>query len=81
VSAQPALSADPLTAFMGRQTSPSRALLKIRRNVVRTFLADVPDFLAATDDDVGGVAERQTPRPVNAEHVPRARPRVLQVGS
>lgn len=43
---------DPLAAFMGRQTSPSRALLKSRGNVVRTFLHDVPDFLAATDDDV-----------------------------
>jgi len=47
-----ALPTDPLTAFMGRQTSHSRALLKIRRNVVRTYLADVPDFHAATDDDV-----------------------------
>lgn len=43
---------DNLTAFMGCQTSRSKRLLQHRRNVVRTFLIDVPDFLAATDDDV-----------------------------
>jgi len=37
---------------MDRQTSHSRRLLQHRRNVVRTFLIDMPDFLAATDDDV-----------------------------
>lgn len=46
------LGVDHLEAFLRGQTGCSRSALKSRRNVVRTFLRDTPDFLAATEADV-----------------------------